>query len=162
MALTYDYEGSSEGAVRHWEVPYSRLENTTPTEIEKPVAMKSRVNGSQATGTILTLDSARSIAIVDFTHTAVYKHSIRNVLTYAAGVEATWGEINIGDTIYYDRSSTMPADVDLSTSPLDKDGNANAWFGNVVLQEARGETSASFPKGANGVASTQTSDVMQR
>lgn len=156
-AINSDYEVSSEGAVRHWEVPYSRLEDITPTP-SNPAAVLSRTAGTQLTGTILTIDAGTSIAVIDFTSSMVYQQAVRNVLTYAASVESTFGAINIGDPVYYDRSSTMPAGVYLSTSPLDKDGAANPLFGFVVLNAA--ETSADFPKGG-ATASTQTCAVMQ-
>lgn len=159
MTINQDYEGSSASAIRHWEVPYARLENTSPG-VTEAAAMKSAVYGSQRCGTVLAIDAATSIAVIDFTARMVYEHSVRNVITYNGGAENTFREINIGDTIYYDRSVTMPANVFLSTSPLDKDGNANPIFGNVVLNEGRGETASSYPKGA-AVASTQTCDVMQ-
>lgn len=161
MALDYGYEGSSESAVRHWESPFARLEDATPTEVGKPAAVLSRTVGTQLTGTILSLDQDADIAVIDHTCSMVYRHSIRNVLTYAAAVEATWGAIRHGDPVYYDRSATMPASVYLSTSPLDNTGAANPFFGYVVMNVGRGETAASFPKGADAVASTQTSDVMQ-
>jgi hypothetical protein len=69
------------------------------------------------------------MAIVDFTHSMVYKHAVRNVRTYYDGAAAGWGVIAIGDPIFYDRSAGMPANVYLSTSPLDVAGNANPLFG---------------------------------
>lgn len=153
-----NYEVSSEGAVRHWEVPYARLEDATPTP-SNPAAVLSRVPGTQLCGTILTVDAGASIAIIDFTASMVYREDVRNVLTYAAGVEATFGNINVGDPVFYDRSPTMPAGVYLSTSPLDNAGVANPLFGFVVLDAD--EVAADFPKGA-ATASTQECAVMQR
>lgn len=151
-AINSDYEVSSESAVRHWEQPYARLQDTTPTP-SNPAAVLSRTAGTQLTGTILTVDAGTSIAIIDHTSSMVYQQDVRNALTYAASVEATWGVINVGDPVYYDRSSTMPAGVYLSTSPLDKDAAANPLFGFVVLNA--GELASAFPKGTNAVASTQ-------
>lgn len=127
-AIRNDYEVSSEGAVRHWEIPYDRLEDITPTA-SLPAAVLSVTDGTQLTGTVLVVDAVDEIAVIDFTHSMVYEHDVRNVLTYAAAVEATWGAINIGDPIYYDRSATMPANAKLSTSPLDNTGAANPLFG---------------------------------
>jgi len=153
-----DYEVSSEGAVRHWEIPYARLADATPTPTN-PAKVLGRVAGSELTGTILTVDATNSVAVVDFTASMVYKFSVRNVLTYAVGAEATWGNINVGDPVYYDVSATMPAGVYLSTSPQDNTGAANPLFGWVVPAN----DTDTFPKGANGVASTQTDvAVMQR
>lgn len=154
-----DYEVSSEGAVRHWEIPYARLEDATPTP-SNPAAVLSLVPGTQLTGTILTIDAGASVAVIDFTNSMVYRQTVRNVLTYGAGVEATWGPINIGDPIYYDRSATMPAGTYLSTSPLDNLGAANPLFGYAVPMDDA--DMALFPKGAALVASTQTVGVMQR
>lgn len=153
-----NYELSSEGSIRHWEVPYARLENATPTENE-PCMMLSVIPGTQVGGTILSVDATDSIAIVDFTNSMVYRHAVRNVLTYGAGpAEATWGPINIGDPIFYDRSAIMPANVFLSTSPLDALGVANARFGVAVLAEG---IIAAYPYGNALAGSTHDIAVMQ-
>jgi hypothetical protein len=153
-----DYEVSMETSILHWPIPYARMEDTTPTETF-PASVLSRVKGTEMTGTILTLDAGDSKAVVDFTPAMVYKHDIRNVLTYSGAAEATFGAINVGDTVYYDRSSTMPAGVKLSTSPLDKDGVANPIFGRVVqIDDTDG---ALYPKGTTS-ASTQYAGVAQK
>jgi len=158
-AIHNDYEVSSEGAVRHWEIPYARLTDATPT-ITNPAKVIGRVAGSEITGTILTVDAGLSVAVVDFTPSMVYQFTVRNVLTYNAGAENTWGAINIGDPVYYDDSATMPVGTYLSTSPLNNLGTANPLFGWVV--PASDADMALFAKGAAGVASTQTAAVMQR
>ena len=161
-AIRSNYEVSSEGAVRHWEIPYARLTDTTPTPT-MPAEVTSLLPGTQLTGTILTVDAGESIAVIDFTCSMVYLHTIRNVLTYNGGNEATWGAINIGDIVYYDNSATMPAGTYLSTSPLDNVGGANTVFGYVVPapNNATWDTdAASFPLGG-AAASTQTAAVMQ-
>lgn len=152
-----DYQVSSEGAVRHWEVPYVRLENTSPVETN-PAAVLSLVPGDQLTGTVLTIDATDSIAVIDFTCSMVYQKLIRNVLTYADAAEATWGPINLGDKVYYDRSFLV-AGVALSTSPLDNGGVANPEFGRVVLNQD--ECAADFEVGAAQIASTHTLAIMQ-
>ncbi len=152
-----NYEVSSEGAVRHWEIPYARLADATPTP-SNPAAVTSLLAGTQLTGTILSIDARRSMAVIDFTPSMVYRQSVRNVLTYNAGAENTFGAINIGDVIYYDRSGTMPAGVYLSTSPLDSVAGANPIFGFAVA--ANDTDAALFAKGG-AVASTQTVAVMQ-
>ncbi|MFA5323884.1 MAG: hypothetical protein WC373_14530 [Smithella sp.] len=157
-SIHHDYEVSSEGAVRHWEIPYARLADTTPTPTN-PAKVTGLLPGQELTGTILTIDAARSIAIIDFTASMAYWFELRNVLTYGGGVEATWGAINIGDPIYYDNSATMPVGVYLSTSPLNNAGVANPIFGVAV---PRDDTDmALFPKGGV-VASTEDVAVMQR
>lgn len=155
--INSDYQVSSEGAVRHWEIPYARLTDATPTETN-PAEVTSLLAGTALTGTILTIDAGDSIAVIDFTCSMVYNHDVRNVLTYAAAVEATWGPINVGDLVYYDNSATMPAGVYLSTSPLDNTGTANTLFG-VVVPANDADT---FPKGAALVASTNACAVMQK
>lgn len=153
--INHAYEVSQEGAVRHWEVSYAKMEDATPTETQ-PAALIGSVKGTQLTGTVLTIDADASLAIVDFTPSMVYYHSVRNVLTYSGAAEATFDEVDEGDAIFYDRSSTMPAGVKLSKSPLDKDGNANPLFGFAVLLDEDDV----YPKGTTS-ASTQTCAVMQ-
>jgi hypothetical protein len=151
-----DYEVSSEGAVRHWEIPYARLSDTTPTPTN-PAKVTGLIAGKELTGTILTVDAARSVAVIDFTNSMVYRENVRNVLTYSGGnAEASWTALNIGVAVFYDDSSTMPAGVYLSTSPLKIDGAANSLFGHIVPAD---ETDT-FPKG-DTTASTQRCAVMQ-
>ncbi len=156
MTIRNPYEGSSESAVRHWPFNYARLENNTPTETQ-PFAVTSLLPGTQITGTILTIDATDSIIVGDVTHSMVYLHNVRNVRTYAGNVENTWGIIAEGDAIYYDGSAVAPADVFLSTSPLDQDGGANALFGYAVLQEA---AYTGLPT-TTATASTESLYVMQ-
>ena len=158
-AVNEEYEGSSEGAVRHWEIPYARLEDTTPTPSNPAAVLAVGSDENQVCGTILSIDPGTSVAVLDFTASMVYRQLVRNVLTYVEEAESTFGAINIGDELYYDRSATMPAGVYLSTSPLDNLGAANPKFGHVVpLTNA---DRILYPKGA-GTASTQTCCVMQR
>lgn len=156
--IHHDYECSSESAIRHWEIPYARLTDATPTPTN-PAEVTSLLPGTALTGTILTIDAVNSVAVIDFTCSMVYTFWVRNVLTYNGGVEATWGPINIGDLVYYDNSATMPAGVYLSTSPLDNTGVANTLFGYAV--PCGDADMALFPKGAALVASTETVSVMQ-
>lgn len=141
MVYNPDYECSSEGAIRHWEIPYARLEHVTPLETEA-AAVLSLLPGTQLTGTVLTINAGLTTALIDFTNSMVYRHLVRNVRTYNIGAEATWGVLNIGDPVYYDRSATMIAlDLRLSTSPLDNAAGVNPLFGHVVA--------ASIPDMAN-------------
>ncbi len=151
-----DYEVSSEGAVRHWPVPYARMTDVTPTPTQ-PARLTGITAGSNVCGTVLSIDPSDSIAVVDFTCGMVYLHEVRNVLTYAAAVEDTWGVINIGQRIYYDGSATMPAGTKLSLSPLDNTGAANDLYGTAVYSGR-----VTYPLGTAGVASTQEVPVMQR
>ena len=151
-----DYEVSSEGAVRHWEIPYARLADVTPTPTNA-AQVTGLLDGHQLTGTILTIDAGTSVAVIDFTASMVYRHDVRNVLTYA-GAEATWGPINIGDPVYYDDGATMVAlFIQLSTSPVPTGGGANTLFGFVVPAS----DADVFPKGAALVAGTYRCAVMQ-
>jgi hypothetical protein len=157
-AIHNNYEVSSEGAVRHWEIPYARLTDTTPTP-SNPAEVTSLLAATQLSGTILTIDAGDNIAVIDFTAGMVYRHTVRNVLTYNPGVaELTWGAINIGDPIYYDPSASMPVGTYLSTSPLDTSNGANTLFGFAVSMDDT--DMALFPKGG-AVGSTQTIGVMQ-
>lgn len=150
-----EYEVSSEGAVRHWLVPYARMTDATPTATN-PAQLTAVTAGTQVCGTVLTVDASVSLAVVDFTCGAVYLQEVQNVRTYNMGAEATWGAINVGDRIYYDASGTMPAGVKLSTSPLDVAGNANALFGTAVYSGR-----VTYPLGGAAAAMVEVA-VMQR
>lgn len=157
MTVRTDYEVSSEGGGRHWEFTKARLENASPTATQ-PFAVNAVADGvDQLTGTVLVAGSGDTKIVGDVTPCMVYKHKVRNVRTYNGGAENTFGAINEGDLVYYDRSSTMPSDVYLSTSPLDKDGGSNPLFGRAVLMS----DDDTFPKGG-ATASTQEVGVMQR
>jgi len=156
MPVGNDYEISSEGAVRHWEVPYARLTDTTPA-VGNPAEMTALVAGTEVGGTVLAIDPVVSRAVVDFTCSMVYKHKVRNVLTYNVGVaELTWGVIDVGNRVYYDNSASMPADVYLSTSPLDLTGAANSLFGTVVFSNQ-----VTLPT-TTATAATEEIPIMQR
>ncbi len=162
-AISADYEVSSEGCVRHWEIPYARMEDATPT-VTFPACVVDDVaapgTGTQLCGTILSIDAVNSVATVDFTCGMVYRHAIRNVATYAGNVENTWAAYQFGAPVYYDRSATMPATSHLSLSPLDNNGVANPLFGFIVAWDDA--DMAAYPKGAAGVAATTDCAVMQR
>ena len=155
--INHDYEHSS-GPVFTIAVPYARLTDATPTE-SNPCELTSLLAGTQLCGTIMTIDATDSIAIVNVAPGFIGNWEVRNVLTYAAAVEATWGAINVGDLVYYDNSATMPAGVYLSTSPLDNTGAANTLFG--VIATITSEAAALYPLGGI-TASTQDCQVMQR
>lgn len=164
MTIRNGYEVASEGAVRHWEFPYSapsiRLSNAAPTPTQ-PAMVLSAVPGTNITGTVLVTDpnSTPNIAVVDVTHGMVYRHNIRNVTTYAMGAESVWAAINEGDTVYYDDSGTMPADYFLSLAANDVGGVPNPVFGHVVA--ANEAERALFPLGGAVAASLPNVSVMQ-
>lgn len=156
--IRHDYEVASEGAIRHWEIPYARLTDTTPTAT-LPCEVTSLTDSTQLTGTILVVDADDSVAVVDFTCGMIYWHEVRNVRTYNQDVaELTWGAINIGDEIYYDHSASMPAGVYLSTSPLNFDGTTNTRFGWAM---PRDDTDMALFEKGGATASTQEIAVMQ-
>ena len=161
-AVQNDYQVSSEGAVRHWEIPYARLEDITPTP-SHPAAVLSLLVGTNLCGTILTIDAGESIAVIDFTCSMVYRQSVRNVITWdGAGTETGWAAINIGDIVYYDDDAGQTAlGYPLSTSPLGSDtGVANPRFGWVVGWSDA--DIANYPKGtAVAPGSTQSCAIMQ-
>ncbi|MFA6271260.1 MAG: hypothetical protein WC657_08730 [Candidatus Paceibacterota bacterium] len=161
-AISNDYEVSSEGGVRHWSVPYARLEDATPTATNPASVIDGIAAGTgvQITGTILTVDATNSMAIVDFTASMVYRQSVRNVTTYNLGGESAWAAIQLGAPIYYDRSATMPVGTYLSLAAADVAGTNNPLFGFAVpWSEA---DMASFPKLPLGAAGTVDVAVMQR
>lgn len=143
----------------NWIIPYARLEDATPT-VSNPAAVLSRIVGTQICGVIVAIDATDSITVIDFGHGKITRQSVRNVLTYAQAAEATWGVINIGDPIYYDRSGTMPVGTYLSTSPLDAAAAANPLFGHVMAWDEAVDLAA-FPKAAI-TAVTLDLAVMQR
>lgn len=159
-----DYEVSSESAVTHWKIPYARLEDTTPTP-SNPAKVTSAVLGTEQTGTILSINATTTMATIDFTHGMVYNHEVRTVLTYKVGAEATWQALNVGDTVYYDGSATMPAGVYLSVSPLDNAGAANPIFGHIALKKGAfglfDTDNADYPKAAGAAGNTWFCGVMQ-
>ena len=160
--ISADYEVSSEGCVRHWEVPYARLEDATPT-VSNPASVIDGIaagTGIQVCGTILSVDAVNNVAVIDFTPGMVYRQSVRNVATYGAQVEATWAAIQLGAPVYYDRSATMPVGCYLSLSPADNIGPNNPIFGYVVGWSDA--DMAAYPKGVAGVASTTDCAIMQR
>ena len=152
-----DYEHSS-GPVLTIAVPYARLTDATPTE-GNPCELLSVLAGTQLSGTIITADDTDSVAIVNVAPGFIGNWEVRNVLTYAANIEDTWGAINVGDPVYYDNSATMPAGVYLSTSPLDNLGVANSRFGSIATITS--EAAALYPKGG-AAASTQNCQAIQR
>ena len=162
-AIHSDYEVSSEGGVRHVEVPYARLEDGTPTA-SNPACVVDDVGrpgtGTQVCGTILTVDAVNSVAVVDFTCGMVYRQSVRNVTTYALGAESAWAAIQFGAPIYYDRSATMPVGTYLSLAAADAAAIANPLFGYAVGWSDA--DAASFPKLPTGAAGTTDVAVMQR
>lgn len=157
MTVRNDYQVDSDGYERHPSITKARLENSTAPTATQPFAVKSRIAGVQLTGTILFADAGDAKIVGDIGNDRIYKHKVRNVLTYSAGAEATWGELKEGDPVFYDRSGTMPADVLLSTSPNDVAAAANPLFGFITLLTEDDV----FPKGADGVASTQTVAITQ-
>lgn len=155
MPVGNDYEISSEGAVRHWEVSYARMTDATPT-VGNPAELTALTAGTEVGGTVLAIDANVSRAVVDMTSSMVYKHKVRNVRTYSGAAENTWGVIDEGNRVYYDNSATMPADVYLSTSPLDNLGVANSLFGTIVFSNQ-----VTLPT-TTATAATEELPVMQR
>jgi len=154
---------ASSGPYCNIVAPYARLEDITPTE-HKPACILG-TDGSSLTGTIVDLDATNSLVTINVADGFRAYHQVRNVLTYAAAVEATWGQINFGTVVYYDPSATMPAAVKLSLSPLDNTGARNTIFGHVVYAQDEEDTPWDtsrdpFPLGTAGVASTQEDVVV--
>ena len=157
-AIHDDYEVSSEGAVRHWEIPYASLEDATPTATNPALVLGT--DGLQVGGTILTVDAGTSVAVIDFTCSMVYQHYVRTVSGYGGAVENAWTAISIGLPVYYDNSATMPAGVYLSLAALNNLGQANSLWGYVV--PASDADMALYPKAAGAAGNTYSQAVMQR
>jgi hypothetical protein len=171
-----DYEVSSERPLCHWEIPYTRLFDQTPTPTN-PVQVLGLIAGLEVNGTILTINpgptAATSFAVIDFTPSMVYMQDVRTVLTYAGGAngaENAWGTLNIGDQVYYDNSSTMvAAGIFLSTAPANNTPGgvgprANTHFGWIVLAPLLGgmdTDAARFPLAAGAAGNTHRVAVMQ-
>ena len=158
-----DYQVSSEGAVRHWEIPFARLELAADPVASMPTAVvddaaRPGTGLPQLCGTVLVVDSDESIAVIDFTCSMVYLHYVRNVTTYATAAESVWAAMDIGYLVYYDRSATMPANTHLSLAAADNNAVANPKFGWVVPWSDA--DAANYPKGGI-TASTQSCAVMQ-
>ena len=153
---------SMKARARHWEFSYSRLEDITPT-VWDPFALVNDAappgDGQQICGTVLTLNTQDDIMLGDIEPGSVYHHNIRTVLTYDTGGEATWGPFEEGYSVYYDRSSTMPAGCFLSLSPLDENDVDNPLFGVVVLGPK--EVVGDFPKGGTTAGQTLGTAVLQ-
>jgi len=152
--ILYNYEHSS-GPLVPVCVPWERLTDATPT-LGNPCEVASAVEGTHLSGAIMSLDADAETAIVNIAPGAMYNWKVRNVRTYDQGAEATFGAINYGDPVYYDSSSTMPAGVYLSTSPLDEDGDPNDHFGFIATVTP--EHAADYPKGDTD-ASTEDCQV---
>jgi hypothetical protein len=152
-----DYEVASESAIRHWEIPYARLSDATPTPTN-PARVIGLPVGSEVCGTILTIDAGRSVAVIDFTCSMVYMFDVRTVTTYFGAAESAWRAIAIGDLVYYDNSATMPAGVYLSLAAANAAVVVNTPFGHIV--PANDADMALFPKGG-GIAATVRTSVMQ-
>ncbi len=161
---TYDYEQSSEtGRERHVPIPWSRLTDTTPT-LGDPAQITGLPAGTQQTGTVVNpgVVTVDPYVILNTASGAVYRHNVRNVVTYTAGpvAEATWRAIQIGDTVYYDPEQDVLNGVKLSLAPLQSDAaTVNAIFGHVVMMQD--EDSADFGKGNTQAGSTHVCAVMQ-
>jgi hypothetical protein len=147
-----DYEVASEGAIRHWEVPYADLSNITPVP-SNPALVTGRIPGADLPGTILTIDAINAMAEVDFTSGMVYRLDVIDIAGYAGGGAANaWLALNIGDPVYYDASAPVFAlGAFLSLSPLESlTGFANTRFGWIVPGPLAGgfdTDAASFPQG---------------
>jgi len=164
-STTYGYEQSSEaGRERHVKIPYARLKDTTPT-IGDPACVTSVIVGMEITGTVITINATNEEAIINFSEGAIYRHNVRNVLTYndvgPPQTEATWGLINIGDPVFYDEmADTNTAGVcKLSTAPFEAGVPAvpNPRFGTIVMMQD--EDADDFGAEGKGSAQEGVSDV---
>jgi len=156
--ITQAYEKSSESnRERHFMIPWARLKDVTPT-LGDPAAVTCVTAGQEMCGTVVRAGTVTTdeYAEINFADSAVYRHNVRNTLTYnAGGAEATWGAINIGDKVYYDETAdALTAGVcKLSTSPLHGPSGApiaSPLFGTIVMLQE--QTAASFPTVATALS----------
>ena len=144
----YAYEQSSEaGRERHVLMPQARLKDTSPTEGD-PACVTAVVAGHEICGTVITVNAANDTAIINFAEGAIYRHNVRNVITWEAdapAAEAAWRAINIGDPVFYDDDCDTVNGVKLSTALTDWDGVLNPRFGTVVMLQD--EVATDFEKG---------------
>lgn len=159
----YDYEVASQGDPPHLTIPIDRLENSTSVIPTNAAKVKDDIlEGGELTGTILALETFSGIdcIILDADSGQTYRHNVRNVLTYAQSAEATWNAINVGDTVYYDDSATMPADCHLSLSADNSAGDPNPVFGHVGM--SNDTVNDTFPKGSAQEGVTVRCVIIQR
>jgi len=148
-SISQSYEMSSESnRERHVIIPWARLFDATPT-LGDPACVTCVLTGQELTGTVVragtvTVDAYAELNVADG---AIYRHNVRNVLTYdGANNEATWGAINIGDTVYYDPTAdaNTAGVCKLSTSPLRGDNaTSNPIFGKILMLQD--QTASDFP-----------------
>lgn len=94
----------------------------------------------------------------------IFRAYVANVLTYNAGAPNTWAAtLNVGDFVYLDHSTDLPAGTTLSRSPLDEDGHGNPRCGIVCRRQTEdpdtgigGGNAEVFPKSFTDGASTHT------
>jgi len=156
----YDYQQSSEsGRERHIRVPYSRLEDQTPT-LGDPASMLAVIAGHEVCGTVVTINATTSEAIINVAEGAIYRHNVRNVVTFAGGpVDATWAAINIGDPVFYSPDSDTANGVKLCIAVADLDASLNPRFGTVVMLQD--EVAADFAKGDDSEGVTVLCAILQ-
>ena len=103
FTIQNDYEEASEGAVRHWEIPWDRQEDTSPVATQ-PAAVLSATPGTQICGTILSTTAtganATSMAVIDFTASMVYRQLVSNALRWDVATSDQWQAMEIGDFVY--------------------------------------------------------------
>lgn len=147
---TQAYEQSSEsGRERVLDTPYAS-QVVNPPVLHDPVCVTpiAATPTLAIQGTSLVLDAIDSVSMVNVARGAVYRHNVRNVITWGAGpgfIETAWRALNVGDPVFYDPSVNMPAGCVLSTAPTNAAGVLNPRFGFIVLLQE--ESAASYPKG---------------
>jgi len=154
-SITQSYEMSSESnRERLVLIPWARLKDVTPT-LGDPAAVTCVTAGQELTGTVLSAGVARNPYVsLNVADGAIYRHNVRNVLTYdAQAAEATWGAINVGDTVYYDETQDALTGIKLSTSPLHGPSGApiaSPVFGKIVMLQD--QTASDFPTVATALS----------
>ena len=163
-STTYGYEQSSEaGRERHVKIPYGSLKDATPT-IGDPACVDSVIVGMEITGTVITINATNETAIINFAEGAVYRHNVRNALTYNVDgppqTEATWGAINVGDPVFYDENQDALNGIKLSIAQFEGNGTTpNPRFGTIVMLQD--EDADDFPGGSEQEGVSDSHGVLQ-
>lgn len=116
----------------------------------------------QQVGAVMSIEN--NLVELNIAHGFICRQFVANILTYNAGVAATWAaNYNVGMPVYVDDSAEMSAGVTLSLSPLNSAGSANPLAGFIVPAQDEyddslfgGGNSDAYPKAGNNAATVET------
>ena len=94
----------------------------------------------QPTGVMVTYNATAERAVMNIAKGMVVKQYVANVLTYNAGVDATWEtSIQIGMAVYIDDSNDLSLGVTCSLSPANDAAVANPLCGYIWYDQTEDE-----------------------